>query len=319
MRNYITCFFIFSLNFVFGQQSKFIAIQRGDELFLEHKVQPKENWYSVGRIYFISPKEIAKFNGLSMDKGLGIGQALKIPLSQSNFTQDADANNGGVPVYHVVEPKETLFKVATVFKATAANIRKWNTLKSDQVNSGSSLIVGYLKPSGLATVETAPTVAQIAPKEQPIAPAPVPVSKSEPKPELKKPAETQAPKAEILPPAPVKTEKIVAGSGQFAPLYEQQSREGKQQMLENPVYGVFKSTSGWQDGKYYVLLNNVVPGTVVKIVSKVNSRQLFAKVLGAVPPGKESEGMVMRMSNATVAALGMSESAVGDVEIFWFN
>jgi LysM repeat protein len=319
MRNFIICFFILSSNFVFSQQSKFIAIQRGDELFLEHKVQPKENWYSIGRIYYISPKEIAKFNGLSMDKGLGIGQALKIPLGQSNFTQDADPNNGGVPVYHVVEPKETLFKVATVFKATAANIRKWNTLKSDQVNSGSSLIVGYLKPSVLASVETAPAVVQIVPKEQPIAPAPVPASKTEPKSELKKSVENQVPKAENLAPAPVRTEKIIAGSGQFAPLYDQQSKEGKQQKLENPVYGVFKSTSGWQDEKYYVLLNNVVPGTVVKIVSKSNNRQLFAKVLGAVPSGKESEGMVMRMSNATLAALGMTESAVGSVELSWFN
>ena len=120
-------------------------------------------------------------------------------------------------------------------------------------------------------------------------------------------------------PQVVKMDKPAAGLGQFAPFYEQQSREGKQQMLANPVYGVFKSTSGWQDGKYYVLLNNVVPGTIVKIISKTSSKQLYAKVLGAVPAGKESEGMVMRMSNATQAALGIAEGSLSEVDLIWFN
>ena len=104
----------------------------------------------------------------------------------------------------------------------------------------------------------------------------------------------------------------------FSSLFEQQSREGKQQKLENSVYGVFKSTSGWQDGKYYVLMNNVVPGTVVKLVRKSTDKVVFAKVLGAVPPGKESEGMSLRMSNAAIAALGLGDTG-SDVDLVWFN
>jgi hypothetical protein len=175
------------------------------------------------------------------------------------------------------------------------------------------LIIGYVKAMVPTPDETVVAVVQA---EQPKQQAPV---KQE---AVKMPAVVQAgvkPVADIQPKETTVGPVIPAGSGQFASLFQQQAREGKQQILENPVYGMFKSSSGWQDGKYYVLLNNVVPGTIVKISSKTTGKQLFAKVLGAVPAGKESEGMVMRMSNATQAALGMSEGVQGNVDLAWFN
>ena len=39
-------------------------------LYLVHTVQPKENWYSVGRIYNASPKQLAVYNAISMNKAL---------------------------------------------------------------------------------------------------------------------------------------------------------------------------------------------------------------------------------------------------------
>ena len=67
-----------------------------------------------------------------------------------------------------------------------------------------------------------------------------------------------------------------------------------------------------------MLINNVVPGTVVKLVRKSTDKVVFAKVLGAVPPGKESEGLSLRMSNAAIAALGLGETG-NDVDLVWFN
>jgi len=47
----------------------------------------------------------------------------------------------------------------------------------------------------------------------------------------------------------VKSKKIVAESGEAA---------------------TFKSTSGWQDGKYYCLHNGSTPGTIIKITNNTN-------------------------------------------------
>jgi LysM repeat protein len=320
MRGIFFCLMVFFGLVANGQLTRYIVNKNGNDLFIEYKVQPKENWYSVGRLFFIGPKDIAKYNGLSMDKGLGIGQLLKIPLNETNFSQEPDANKTGTAVYHIVQSKETLFRLATEFGATTANISKWNGLKNDQLNAGASIVVGYLRPLEAAPVDQVVAEKKLQAQSKIVSLNEKPVPANEQKSDTKKVAENQ----QSLPNKsvdfqPVSTEKPQVASGQFGSYYEQQTREGKQQILENVVYGVFKSTSGWQDGKYYVLLNNVIPGTIVKIISKTNSKQLYAKVLGAVPAGKESEGMVMRMSNATQAALGIAEGSLSEVDLIWFN
>ena len=67
--------------------------------------------------------------------------------------------------------------------------------------------------------------------------------------------------------------------------------------------GTFKSTSGWNDGKFYALVNNVPVGTIVKINNPVSGKAVFAKVLGSLPDMKESLGLVARVSDAAAAQL----------------
>jgi len=65
-------------------------------------------------------------------------------------------------------------------------------------------------------------------------------------------------------------------------------------------------------------LNEVVPGTIVKISLKGADKSVFAKVLGSVPVGKESDGMSMRMSNATASALGLTDTTK-DLMLTWYK
>lgn len=69
------------------------------------------------------------------------------------------------------------------------------------------------------------------------------------------------------------------------------------------------------DRKFYVLLNGVLPGTIVRITAP-NNKIVCARVLGALPEIKGSGNLIMRMSNATALALGMSE-AVFSVSIIY--
>jgi LysM repeat protein len=345
MKTVLLSFILLISSSLMGQQQKLIVRNSGSQLYLDHKVAPKENWYSVGRIYFISPKEIAAFNQLSMDKGLSIGQLLKIPLRRENFSQSTAIDNAEVKVVHVVQAKEGLYKLAQLYNVDKELLKKMNGISSDQINAGTNLVIGYLIQSGEPELSIAPaSPAKTTPE------IPIPVKAAEKEAVVEEKAKKTAPPSEAAAPAPqplvksiqtaapvkvageeVETAKPVALSPKsdniqalkpeksyFSSLYEQQSKEGKQQKLENSVYGVFKSTSGWQDGKYYVLMNNVVPGTVVKLVRKSMDKAVFAKVLGAVPPGKESEGLILRMSNAAIAALGLGDTG-NDVDLVWFN
>lgn len=318
--------FTFSLQ-AFAQQTKLYAVKNEKGIYVDHKVQPKENWYSIGRTYAISPKEIATFNGLSMEKGLSIGQSLKVPLNATNFIQTVSA--AGVPVYHAVQPKEGLLKVATTYGMTLAGIKNLNGLTTDQVNIGYQLVVGYIGvanqvPSSSPTIVTpSPAVNNNLQNPQPAVSTAVQktiVVTEKPKEEAPKPAPKVVEKANQPKVQNTEVKPAVAGSSNFfASGFNQQSKEGKEQKLENPVYGIFKSSSGWQDGKYYILMNDVVPGTIVKLTVSETGKSIYAKVLGAVPPGKESEGMALRLSNAGAAALGMQEGANASVVVVWFK
>ena len=332
--------FTFSLQAI-AQESKLSASKSEKGIFVDHKVKPKENWFSVGRMYEISPKEIAAFNGLSMDKGLVIGQLLKIPMNGNNFTQNQ--TGVGVPIYHTVQPKEGLLKIASLYGLTLEGIKKLNGLTTDQINIGNTLIVGYNAPTGQSATATNPTTTNASntkslPAAEPAPVAKTPEKKNQPKTEqpVQKPVVVaEKPKEESPKPA----QKVAEKSSQpkvepkvetneakstspnmgnyFATSFVQQTKEGKEQKLENPKFGIFKSSSGWQDGKFYILMNDVVPGTIVKLTANETGKTVHAKVLGTVPPGKESEGMALRISNAAVAALGVETT--GALSVVWYK
>lgn len=95
--------------------------------------------------------------------------------------------------------------------------------------------------------------------------------------------------------------------GYFKSTFKQQVSEGKSQSMECSNYGVFKSNAGWKDGKYYILINDILPGTILKVQSTLTEKVVFAKVLGALVAAKENEGLLMRLSNATLNAMGLKD------------
>ena len=70
------------------------------------------------------------------------------------------------------------------------------------------------------------------------------------------------------------------------------------------VSGIFKSTSGWNDGKYYALMNNVPVGTIVRVNFPSTNKIIYAKVLGTLPDMRESAGLTIRISDAAATELG---------------
>ena len=329
-----------------AQQVPLIAKVEGGKLFLPHTVAPKENWYSVGRIYNISPKELAPFNGTTIEKGLAIGQSLKVPLEAANFTQSGGPASDEVlvPVHHVVEPKEGLYHISQTYgKVPMESLRKWNKLSSDNLSTGTKLIVGYLKvkkdQSSLASASTkadlpaasTPVTTKVDQPAQPVTtehkappvtPAPIdqPVGKTESKaqPQPVKPA------PEPVKTAPVNTTPTTTTSpntssgpgtgGAFKPQYDEQTRSASASSVTG-AGAVFKSTSGWKDAKYYALMNKVTPGTIVRVTNPANNHAVYAKVLGEIPPGKENDGLLIRISNAAASELSIPETAKADLQL----
>ena len=345
-------------------------------LYLTHTVAAKENWYSIGRLYNISPKKIAPLNNSSMDKPLSIGQSLKIPLT-TNVSVDGTkaADEVFVPLYYTIQDKEWLYRISQNHnKVPVANLEKWNNITNDQVKPGMNIIVGYLKvkqgQSALAAsgskkivaVTAAPPVAKAetpattpatttpavttpketntgtakadeakattTPVEKPATtvtekPATTVTEKPVEKP-VEKPAEkpvTTTPAANTSTNTPATTTPAVNTSapvnntpaaGPITPTGSNASHKGgyfRSQFAETGKTttgnaGIFRSTSGWKDGKYYALMNNVPTGTIVKITFSSTQKSVYAKVLGQLPEMKESIGLAVRLSDAAASELG---------------
>ncbi|MDB5249500.1 MAG: LysM peptidoglycan-binding protein [Segetibacter sp.] len=402
MRNLLVIIYFFCS--VFEANSQNLTVEgTAPNLYISHTVAPKENFYSIGRLYNQTPNAIASFNNIVMEKGLVIGQKIKIPVNGQNSggTESAGSRETLAPITHVVAKGETLFKIGKDYNVTPEAIKEWNSLTSNNIVAGTPLVVGHLKSkedrstanTSVATTSTAAKTTVVAPgrelpqSKQPASeikteenvaaspatstkaftPIPPDVALNEPKKpvsEVKKeepsspvnssemgaqkdevtstavtrpqekvtdtPVKEQTIKVKPIEEAPVRdvaketTSKpaeagysrnnesgsadvlMETGSlagGAFAGIFSK-SPSQKSLTIKTGEAATFKSTSGWQDKKYYVLMNDVSPGTILKISSSAN-KIVYAKVLGSMPEMKENNGLLLRISNSAASSLGI--------------
>jgi cell wall-associated NlpC family hydrolase len=90
--------------------------------------------------------------------------------------------------------------------------------------------------------------------------------------------------------------------GYFATLFSDQKKSASFQTLDGTA-SVFKSISGWQDKKFYILTNEIPVGTIVKITT-TDFKTICAKVINALPD--VSNSIQYRLSDAAAAILGIT-------------
>ena len=323
---------LFFYSIVFSQD---LVIKSGSKgSYLEHKVAAKEGLFPLGRMYNVHPRHIANFNGIDFNKGLAIGQKINIPLTDTNFKQDV---NKGVPVYYVSE-KESLANISVKSKAQIGNLRGWNNLATDNVSAGTRLIIGFLitnemqdkvvtiTPKTLVVEESISNVKkqETSEKKQPVSDSKNVVVVEESVSNVKKAEEQKKqtePVAKETPPEvkeePKKNEPPIVkpqesknedGTGYFKTNFNQQLKTSPLTKEQTLTSSIFKTQSGWQDGKYYLLINGVEPGTIVKITNPSNSKTVYAKVLYSMDKIRENQGVDIRISDAAASSLAVSET-----------
>ncbi|WP_089816159.1 LysM peptidoglycan-binding domain-containing protein [Chitinophaga sp. YR627] len=304
------------------------------DLYVLHTVKKGETLYSLGRSYSLSPKEIAGENNISAEQGLQLGQSVKIPLNSTNFSQKTDA--GGTPVYHKVEEKETLYRLSVNHnKVSLDNIRRWNNMTGDGLQKDGFVIVGYLKGTGIpasAPVASNPsttpppathpasTPPATTPTPTPSTPAPTtpvattPAAGTTPAPPVTKPDQQAPPETPATTPTPApatntgatKPAPASSAGSSFEQLYNQQTSNGKSVTSEKGPGGWFKSNAS--PGKYYALHNTAPRGTIIKVTNPLNGKFIYAKVLEAIPQIKQNEGLIIKLSDSALEALGTNEA-----------
>ena len=327
-------FFFLTPLFAAAQDKDLVVEGVSPNLYINHKVEAKENYYSIGRLYNIGPKEIPPYNNLKLETGLNLGQTLKIPLTSSNFSQsgNAETDETFVPVYYAVKEKEGLYRVALNHNdLPLETLKKWNNIKGDAVKNGTKLIVGYLKvktelsalaknvigasidANAVVKADEKKDVEDKSNKTVTAKQAGPPVINKETLPPVVIKPETEKKEVVKTVKEPVVTEtktpavsgKAFAG-GEFEASYMQQVTTALMQEAAG-TSGIFKSTSGWTDKKYYCLHNSAAPGTIMKITNPANGKFVFAKVLDIMPDIRQNDGLALLISNAAAEELGAAE------------
>ncbi len=267
-----------------------------------HTVAAKESFTSIGRMYNVNGRELANYNKLDYDKGLSIGQVLKIPATATipppakteppvaKVTAVKSTTPTGSPIYHTVGKKETLYHISTLYgKVPIADLKKWNNLTGDGVNEGTKLIVGYSKGDAATTEPPKPVEVKPTPvKQEPVV------------------VETEKDLPPVKESTPVKQQPVVRGDVNFNGGAFKNIFQGNNGSNETGQGGVFKSNSGWEDGKYYCLHNTAPEGSIVKITT-TSGKSVYAKVLDVMPDIKQNAGLVILISNAAATELGVTD------------
>lgn len=290
---------LFSVQSLFAQKPD-LQVKTGDKgLYLEHKVARGESFFAVGRLYNVSAKYLASFNKIDINKGLLIDQKINIPLTDTNFIQQG---NTGTPVYYTAVQSPTLETISSKVKnVPVENIRMWNDISVSEVTPGTKLIIGFLQSKEMASVTINNKPKQVEP-----------VAKTEEKPvvkEIAKPIEEKPEEKLVVKPIEEKIEEkvVFTEQGYFKNHFEQQTRTNPASKNETVASGIFKTASGWKDSKYYLLIDKVPAGTIVKVINPTNNKAVYAKVLGEMSGIRQNEGLSIRISNAAATTLNITE------------
>lgn len=304
------CLFTF---FSFSQTDETLVKAGAKGLFIEHKVTAKESLYSIGRNYNVHPKHLAAFNGLNMSKGLNLGQSLNIPLSDSNFNRNSSE---GTPLYYKSVSKQTIGGISAISKTSADHIRKWNNLEND-IAPNSPVIIGYLISSGEKTDDAiADTTSMTAEVTTPGKNK----SSMESNPKKDESGKANTLRNDVVKDEPKAIEKEETQKNEVADTVNNKGdgffkNHFIHQVKTNPISGggifssgIFNTTNGLAEGKYYALLDEVEPGTIIRVINPSNNKAIYAKVLGAMKGVRQNEGLNLRISQSGAFILDIKET-----------
>jgi LysM repeat protein len=294
-----------------------------------------ETLSALAKKYSTTVGDIMRLNGMNSKSQLQIGQGVKIPTNAKTPTvivevpkqepakpqpivaKQPEISATITDVTYQVLKGQSLYGIAKQFKTTEAQIITWNNLPNNKIKAGQTLVVGKEtiekstipvtpKPQVAKPVEDKPIVTP--PKtEQPtkndelttLNAGSAKVTPVETKP-------TITPTKEVIKIQPAQipySTKYVESEGFFAGYF---NHKDKNLTTAAGDAATFKTTSGWTDKKYYVLMNDVNQGDIVRLTA--NNKTICAKVLGPLPDIKEDNGLLIRLSNAAAAQLGVEDA-----------
>ena len=262
--------------------------QNGKKVIL-HKLDPKDNFYSVGRRYHVSPQAIMPFTDQPVAKTNPAAiykpavqpptttyQPVQKPVNKPQ-TQILVSETTASTTQYKVSAGETLYGISKRFNTTVDDITSLNGLKSTTVTPGQILLVRSMPPSAEPQ----------KPVEKPVQ-APV----------IQQPIVQQPIVAKRDSTAVAYTDSMDS-SGRHVPV----NRYGLSEKDERGV-AVWTDDPDLNSNKQIILHRTAPIGTVIKITNPMTNRTTFARVVGRINDTESTKDAIVVMTKSVADALG---------------
>lgn len=238
------------------------------EIYIIHRVEPKDTYYALGRRYRAQANRIMSANN---KKNLKPGDTVMIPTgrkevqapqvvqSPSSSAPPPQQEQSKILTEYKVGKKETLYAIARRFGTTVEDIKKMNDLRSDSLREGITLKIpnaDYREPVP-EIIQQQPIIIDTSPTSEPLTP-----------------------------------EQIVAAN-----------RYGIREKQEKGI-GVWINNLE-TDGKSNLALHKTAPvGTILKITNPMTRNVTYAKVVGKFTDTAETKDAIVVLSKSAAAYIG---------------
>lgn len=275
--------------------------KRNGKNFVVHKVTPKETLFALSRKYNVPVNQIVDANP-NIQSGLSVGQIVYVPskaplkapeplvpVSKTNtapstpYTYVVDAKGNKI---HQVVPRQTLYSIARMYNITMADIRKWNSLTSDNLTVGDDLIVGMgNKPTPNANPQYVGEIDDTIEKNK-AATAPA-------KTIGKKPEEIVVKTNE-----PVRTPEPIAKREAEVVVDREETNAGLSESVSKITEsGLAEVIDGNNNNSKYLALHRSAPvGSILQVKNIMNGQSVYVRVIGKLPETGNNDKVVVKIS-----------------------
>lgn len=241
-----------------------IGVEKKDgKVYILHKVDPKETFYSIARKYKCPVAALQAANASVTE--LKVDEVIRVPSSTAKVSSAATPAQKvtikpktNVPESHKVKGGETLFSIARLYNLSANELKVWNGLGSGALTEGQVL---KLK----APAKGAPSVQIEKGTEQVI-----------------------KPETETTPQKPGETKIDLGESG-----FERVVEKGIAEVIDDQKNSKL----------HLALHKTAPVGTILKVKNEVNGFSVYVRVIGKLPDTGDNSKVIVKISRKAFNAL----------------
>ncbi|WP_295771136.1 LysM peptidoglycan-binding domain-containing protein [uncultured Mucilaginibacter sp.] len=244
-----------------------------------HKLDPKDNYYSVGRRYNVKPAAVIQFNS---NTSLRVGKVIKVPTdlpfvnsgntpAPSVSTSTSAASGGNQLTEYKVSPGETLYAISKRFNVRVEDIMSQNNLTSNALQPGQILKIKAVTSTPVAVTQSqAPAVANPA-----------------------------------IDSAKRDSTTVAANDSVSVERRLPANRYGLTERNEKGVATFIDDAGLGLDPNKKLVLHRTAPvGTVLKITNPMTNRTTYAKVVGRFTDNEMTKDVIIVLTKSAADALG---------------